>query len=752
MGPPGPPGPRATLRAGATRGRTTTVGGAIDATHAPPRAGLAASVVGGLVTGLITVIVTVSLGVLIFAGPVPSFTGNGIALVLASTAVAGLVFAARSCFRGAVAGVQDHPAVVLALMATSIGAGAVSATPDAVFATVVVTIGAATALTGIALYLLGQFRLGEFVRYIPHPVVGGFLAGTGWLLLVGSIEVMIGEVPTASRIALLWQDQALLRWVPGVVLAAAMYWWQRRSGSLLTLPAGLTVVVAGFYLVLALSGTTPGAARADGWLLGPFPAVFWSPIPLDQLTAVDRSLVLAQVGPIATLMVIATVSLALYSTGIEVAVGENLDFDRELRTAGIANLLVGLGGGAVAYSYPAVTALGYRLGVASRASATVAAGVAVTILVIGIEALTFVPVVAFGTILAFLGFSFLSEWLLDTWRSLPRSDYVVVVVIVAAIAIAGLLPGMLLGLLLALVLFVVRASRVPVVKHRFTAENYASSFDRTPEQERALQAAGPRLLVLELQGFIFFGTTARLTRAVTRLRGEVNGGFVVLDLRRTLGIDPSAVFGFIRIARTLATGGGQLVLSGLEDGTQRQLERASLDLTDGEIVVLPDLDRSVAWCEDALLREVPALDVEDQETGAAQLLELDASQLALYVERRTLERGERLIEQGQRPPGLFVVVSGQVAIALERADGSINRLRVLRPGTIVGEMSLLLNTPATATVIAETDVTVEVLTTQMLTRMEREIPHLGLVLHRRLAEILSERLATANRTIDAALD
>ncbi len=67
-------------------------------------------------------------------------------------------------------------------------------------------------------------------------------------------------------------------------------------------------------------------------------------------------------------------------------------------------------------------------------------------------------------------------------------------------------------------------------------------------------------------------------------------------------------------------------------------------------------------------------------------------------------------------------------------------------------MSLLLDRPTTATVVADTDVTVEVLTAQMLARMEREAPELSLALHRRLAEIVSERLATANRTIGAALD
>lgn len=65
---------------------------------APPS--LALIVASGLTTGSVSLIITVSLGVLVFAGPVPAFAGNGIARVLASTVVAGVAFAARSCFRG----------------------------------------------------------------------------------------------------------------------------------------------------------------------------------------------------------------------------------------------------------------------------------------------------------------------------------------------------------------------------------------------------------------------------------------------------------------------------------------------------------------------------------------------------------------------------------------------------------------------------------------------------------------------------
>src|SRR5947207_8028997 len=58
-----------------------------------------------------------------------------------------------------------------------------------------------TLLTALTFLLLGTFRLGNLARFIPFPVVGGFLAGTGWLLLKGGIGVAAGTQVTFRKLA-----------------------------------------------------------------------------------------------------------------------------------------------------------------------------------------------------------------------------------------------------------------------------------------------------------------------------------------------------------------------------------------------------------------------------------------------------------------------------------------------------------------------------------------------------------------------
>src|SRR4030095_12432893 len=76
--------------------------------------------------------------------------------------------------------------VVVALIAASIAATVPAGTGrEALYATVIAAIVLTTLLTAATFLLLGQFRLGALVRYLPYPVLGGFLAGTGWLLVLG---------------------------------------------------------------------------------------------------------------------------------------------------------------------------------------------------------------------------------------------------------------------------------------------------------------------------------------------------------------------------------------------------------------------------------------------------------------------------------------------------------------------------------------------------------------------------------------
>lgn len=98
---------------------------------------------------------------------------------LLSSAVLNAVIGLISSLPGIITMIQEAPVVLLALLAQTIALQMAGAAPAAVLVTVVVALSLTALLTGVGTWLLKWFKLGDLIRFIPYPVVGGFLAGTG---------------------------------------------------------------------------------------------------------------------------------------------------------------------------------------------------------------------------------------------------------------------------------------------------------------------------------------------------------------------------------------------------------------------------------------------------------------------------------------------------------------------------------------------------------------------------------------------
>src|SRR6266508_6168550 len=146
-----------------------------------------------LIAGVIVAISSeISLAALIFSGDLSRFLGAGIGLMLFRSFAIGIAVAITTSVPGMVGLPQDTPAAILALVAAGIAASMRNSEPRAVYATLVAAISLTSLLTAVFFLLLGWFKASGFVRYIPYPVVGGFLAGTGWVLSLGAMNVMTG--------------------------------------------------------------------------------------------------------------------------------------------------------------------------------------------------------------------------------------------------------------------------------------------------------------------------------------------------------------------------------------------------------------------------------------------------------------------------------------------------------------------------------------------------------------------------------
>jgi sulfate permease, SulP family len=713
----------------------------------------------GLVLGAVEVVLAISLAALIFGGRLSAHLEAGIGLGLLSAFVVMVVVALRSSLPGAVGSVQDSTAAVLALVAADIALD-VPAAADEAFLTVVVAIAATTVATGLVLLALGLLRLGNLIRFMPYPVVGGFLAGTGLLLAKGGISVLSGVSVSTSALDELFGADAAEKWLPGVGFAVALLLLVRRWRHFLLVPVAIVASLALFYVVAAAAGSGLSELKAGGWLLGPFPGTgLWEPWAFEGVGRADWSALLSQTPNMATVALVGAVALLLNTTGIELALDRDLDLDRELRAAGGANVVAGLGGGIVGFHALSLTALAHRAG-AGRLVGIVAGLVCAVALVVGGSFIELLPRVVVGGLLLFLGLAFLVEWIYDAWSKLPRADYAVVVLIVVVIGAFGFLPGVAVGLVLAVALFVVDYSRTEVVKHALSGGSYRSNVERDPQQLAVLRALGDEAFILELQGFLFFGTANSL---LDRIRdralavGEAPLSFLVLDFRRVIGLDSSAVLAFIKAHRLAQGQGFTLIVTGLADRFRRELERGGFsEAALPGLRVFADVDRAIQWCEERLLeREASG------EHGPRPLevllrdgfgLTVGAERLLPYLELVELPAGHELIAQGEPSTDVYLLESGRLTAVLALPQGGQMRLRTMAPGTVVGEITMYLGTVRSASVVTERPSRLYRLTAAALETMERDEPKLAAALHRALARLLAQRLTDAQRTMEALLD
>lgn len=738
-----------------TRSAWQGLGGRLAPELRPAR--LLPNLAGGLIAALISVSIATAFAALIFSGELAAYLPAGVGLMLVGTILAGSLTALAGSFPPLVAGLQDSTAAVLSLVTLGVlNAMPPGAGPEAKFATVVAAIGLSALLTGVVFLLLGGFRLGDLVRYIPYPVVGGFLAGTGLLLVLGALSVSL------DRPVLLWDVPALFapgqagRWLPGLLYAILLLGMLRRFSHPLLMPGLLVAGILATYAGLWATGTSIDQAIQGGWLLGSFAGQgggLWQPLGPAGFASIDWGVLLGQTGNLSVVAVVSVIGLLLNASGLELATGQEVDLNRELKASGLANLAAGLAGAMGSFHTLSDSALVYRMGARSRLVGLTIAGLCLLVLLAGGAALAIFPKPVLGGLLLFMGLDFLVTWVWEGWFKLSRFDYLTVILILVTINVLGLLQGVGLGLAICVVQFVVAYGHTDVVRHTFTGSSFHSLVERSTQHQRLLRERADWLYILELQGFLFFGTASQLLRQVkARLAGAAGHlaqpRFIVLDFCHVSGVDSSAALVFTRLRQLTEARGIGLLFTRLSPEIERRLRREVLcDGDSGRWRIDADLDHGVEWCEERILADWEAARAGDQ-TGPEEAVAWGSAHLGEYLVRRELQAGEHLIEQGAPPQGLYFVEAGQLTVQLEGGGQSL-RIRTIGPGTIVGEIGLYLGSPTTAAVVAGQPSTVYMLSSEELMRMERDDPATAAAFHKSIAQVLCERVLTTTGILES---
>ena len=239
------------------------------------------NLVSGLIFGLLNIAYAIALAAFIFTGDLSNHISIGVSAVLISCFLTGLAIAAGSSIPGVISTPKGYICAIIALIATSVSTHTL-ASPHQFLPTIVAAIMISSILTGIFLLTLGLFQIGNHVRLIPYPVIGGCFAGAGLLIVKGSFSIMLGVQFNLENIQLLLQYHKLILWGPGFIFAVLLFGLERRYQHFSIMPVLLLGSIGLFYLLLLLTNTSIVQAKGAGLLFSDFSAGKLFP-PLDLI-------------------------------------------------------------------------------------------------------------------------------------------------------------------------------------------------------------------------------------------------------------------------------------------------------------------------------------------------------------------------------------------------------------------------------------------------------------------------------------
>lgn len=613
-------------------------------------------------------------------------------------------------------------------------------------------------LTGLIQFLIGLLGVGKLIRYIPYPVVSGYLSGVG-LLIVGSQIPKFAGAPAGTTWlnALLnpgtadWRGLAI-----GAATVLAMLFAPKLTravpGTILGLAAGALT-----YIGIAIGDPELQSIQGNPLVVGELGATGAGYVELittrwREIGDLRLAQVASLIGNAVTLAALLSIDTLKTCVILDQMTRTRHEPDRELAAQGFANVVSSAVGGMPGAGTMGPTLVNLNSGGKTRVSGIAEGAMALLgALVLG-AFVAWLPVAALGGILIVVGLRMIDT---DPLRFLEsRStvvDFSVVLAVVAVALFVGLIAASAVGVVLSIILFLREQVGGNVVRRKSLVSQRSSTWYRPEAEMQKLEAQGQNAVIFELQGSLFFGTTYQLY--LTLEPALAGADYLLIDMKRVQSIDVTAAHMFCRARDILAERGVPLLLSSVrEDGNggrnQREfLELAGLIADDKTVFYLPTLEAAIEWVEDRILGEADESDdhlapLELHEIGLFQGSKPDTlTDLAGCMESRRYKAGEAIYERGDADVNLYLIRSGEVRI-MGTVGGSSRprRIATFGRGDVFGGLAFLDHRPRGNDAVASRDTLLYVLTLEQFNVLAESHKRIAFVLMQQLARTLAVRL------------
>ena len=625
---------------------------------------------------------------------------------------------------------------------------------------------------GLVQVLMGLLRCGTLIKFIPYPVIAGFMNGIAVIIFIGQIAPILGlksffGSDGAFSPTLLDVHVGMLP-ILGIGLAtiAAILAVPKITRKI---PASLAGLILGTGIYLLIGKTLmPSLGQFDGnpFIIGAIPSGFPIPLGFAAISFSDIAGIILQhpamlIGPAIALGILGSIDSLLTSLVADVSTKTRHQSNRELFGQGIGNMASAVFGGIPGAGATVRTVVNIQNGGRTRLSGVLHGGILLFILVALGSAAGWIPMCVLAAILMVTAVSMLDTYSLSLIRKQTAfKDLIVVGVVTVVTVVLDLMIAVGIGFMIAAILFIRELISAKVYRKKFRCDIIHSKRIRTEAQSLVLKEHGNEILVYELSGHLFFGTADKLSDDV---EGELKGAsMVIFDLKRVDSIDITGAQLIKRICDAITSDGGAFMLSSLIRGSRRR-EKMILYLKDlglmesvGDENIFPDLDRAMEAAENRLIRRYAPEPIGERGTldfsGFALLKDMapeDVVRVAAMMQKQKVAAGETIFEAGEPGDTVYMIGSGCVSILGVSGPDKDIRFTSLGPGLYFGEMALLERADRSARAVADEDCELYALHISDIEALIQKDAQVGTRLLQAMARGLSLRLRLVSAELSA---
>ena len=707
---------------------------------------------GGLAAMLVALPAAVAFGVTVYAAIGPQYAAFGALTGILGATALGLIAPTFGGTDRLISAPCAPAAAVLSAFAIELVQQGVAAE------TIVLLMTVLGILTGLIQMLIGFLGVGKLIRYIPYPVVSGYLSGVG-LIIVGSQIPKFAGAPAGSGWFDVLVSPHLWDWRGLAIGGATVVAMLLAARVTKAIPATIVGILAGLLTYLGLASNDASMLQLAGnhLVVGPLGASAEGYVGLltnrwFQIGDLRLSQVAALLGSALTLAALLSIDTLKTCVVLDQMTRTRHEPNRELAAQGFGNVVASTIGGMPGAGTMGASLVNLSSGATTRISGILEGAFAlVAALMLG-AFVAWIPVATLSGVLIVVGIRMIDT---DPLRYLEsRStvlDFLVVLAVVAVALSVGLIAASATGVVLAIILFLREQVGGNVIRRKSLVSQRSSTWYRPEAEMRLLEQKGASGIIFELQGSLFFGTTHHF---YVTLEPELRTrDFIILDLQRVQSVDLTAAHTLILIRDMLAERNAVLLLSNVRESLpngrnlREFLELSGLTGNDSPVLIMPTLESAIEWVEDRLLG---AIDRPQAASVPLELHEMELFQgrkddtmvdLEASMERRSWKAGEAIYRRGDPGEELYLIRSGEVRLlASSGGSAQLHHMATFGRGDFFGGLAFLDHRPRGNEAIAHQDTELFVLTRDKFNQLAEAHRLTAFIMMSALARTLAIRL------------